>query len=58
MDGDDMAAYERSPGRTSSAVPQIPAEYDDLYMQRGSYATQRDFSQDINKKMKVCFEQL
>ena len=53
-----MAAYERSPGRTSSAVPQIPAEYDDLYMQRGSYATQRDFSQDINKKMKVCFEQI
>lgn len=34
-------------------VPQIPAEYDDLYMENGPYASQRDFSSCINKQMKV-----
>ena len=53
MEGDTSATSNPAHGALGHPVPQIPAEYDDLYMQKGSYANQRDFSQDINKRMKV-----
>jgi len=50
MEGDSPNTSTQS---SPNPVPQIPAEYDDLYLQQGSYTTQRDFSHDINKRMKV-----
>ncbi|XP_067937571.1 uncharacterized protein [Watersipora subatra] len=50
MDGKSGSAAQTG---SRNVVPQIPVEYDDLYMQQGSFMNQRDFSQDINKRMKM-----
>lgn len=50
MDG--SGDHTASPMR-GGTVPQIPVEYDDLNMANGSFNSMRDFSTDINRKMKV-----
>ena len=49
MDGEENQSW--SPAK--SPVPQIPVEYDDLNMANGTFASMRNFSTDINRKMKV-----